>query len=357
MVFCRMRYNLHTKTIDALRGIAAAAVFFDHSDTSGLATNAWFSAHKGLMGDFGVYVFFCLSGYLIWQSGSRLIGTPGGLKLYAIHRFTRLVPLYIINLLIVTVAIGYIGSRWTPTYDTWIIFRHLIFSQDLYPSVARDINPVLWTLTHEAMFYILVPIILWAGIRDKYVILFSSFAIFGIFQACGWLGYFKFAQIFYAFALGIFFAEASSKVRLAVCLAAIALAIYACLGESLHAYVGRIIAIAFALSCISLTKGKECNQFVYRLLSPFVFLGVISYSVYIWHYQIIYVVEYYYPFFNRNIPGWSQYGLVSGVILCAICILISYVSYALIEKPAIGKLRITLERKTGARTAFAKLSR
>lgn len=348
-----MRYNLHSKTIDALRGIAAAAVFFDHSDTSGLATNAWFSAHKGLMGDFGVYVFFCLSGYLIWQSGTRLIGTPGGIKLYAIHRFTRLVPLYLINLLVVTAAISYIGSRWTPTYDAWIIFRHLIFSQDLYPSVARNINPVLWTLTHEAMFYLLVPIILMAGIRDKYVVLIASFVIYGIFLACGWLDYFKFAQIFYAFALGIFIADASSKARLVVCLVAISLAIYACLGDTLHAYVGRIIAVAFALSCISLTKGKECSQTVSWLISPFVFLGIISYSMYIWHYQIIYVVEYYYPFFNRHIPGWSQYGLVSGTILCSICILISYISYVLIEKPSMGRLRIAMEKKTGARVAVA----
>ncbi|MFK7699189.1 acyltransferase family protein [Pseudomonas caspiana] len=340
-----MRYNLHSKTIDALRGIAAAAVFFDHSDTSGLATNAWFSAHKGLMGDFGVYVFFCLSGYLIWQSGTRLIGTPGGLKLYAIHRFTRLVPLYFINILVVTTLLSYIGSRWTPSYDAWSIFRHLIFSQDLYPSVARDINPVLWTLTHEVMFYILVPVILLAGIRDKYVILAGSFIIYWVFLASGWLSYFKFSQIFYAFALGVFIAEASNKARVIVCLAAISVAVYACVGSTLHAYSGRIIAIAFALTCITLTKNKECSQAVSWFLSPLVFLGVISYSIYIWHYQIIYVVEYYYPFFNRHIPGWSQYGLVSGVIVCLICILFSYISYVLIEKPSMGRLRMIMEKK------------
>jgi peptidoglycan/LPS O-acetylase OafA/YrhL len=348
-----MSYNFHTKTIDALRGIAAAAVFFDHSDTSGLATNAWLSAHKGLLGDFGVYVFFCLSGYLIWQSGTRIIGTPGGIKLYAIHRFTRLVPLYLINLLVVTVAISYIGSRWTPTYDAWSLFRHLTFSQDLYPSVARDINPVLWTLTHEVMFYMLVPIILMAGIRNKHIILLSSFALFGVFWACGWLGYFKFAQIFYAFALGIFIAEASNRARLVICLLVSALAVYACLGDMLHAQAGRIIAIAFALSCISLTKGKECNQIFAWLISPFAFLGTISYSVYIWHYQIIYVVEYYYPFFNRHIPGWSQYGLVSGIILCSICIIFSYISYRLIEKPSMKELRIAMEKMIGGRTALA----
>lgn len=296
------------------------------------------------MGDFGVYVFFCLSGYLIWQSGTRLTGTPGGLRLYAIHRFTRLVPLYLINLFVVTTLLSYIGSRWTPSYDVWSIFRHLVFSQDLYPSVSRDINPVLWTLTHEVLFYVLVLIILLMGIRDKYVVLAASFVVYGIFLGFGWLGYFKFSQIFYAFALGAFIAYADGKEKLVVCLIVILLAIYACLDNILHAYSGRIIAIAFALTCLSLTRGKECGQIVSRLLSPLVFLGVISYSIYIWHYQIICVVEYYYPFFNRNVPGWSQYGLISGVVLCAICISFSYMSYVWIEKPSMQKLRTTLEK-------------
>ena len=224
------------------------------------------------------------------------------------------------NLFVVTALLGYIGSRWVPNFDAWIIFRHLIFSQDLYPSVAREINPVLWTLTHEALFYILVPVMLLMGVRNKYAILVVSFIIYGVFLACGWLGYFKFSQIFY---------------------------------ETFHGYAGRVIAIAFALACISLTKGRDCGSVASRLMSPFVFLGVISYSMYIWHYQIIYVVEYYYPFFNRHIPGWSQYGLVSGVILCSICIGISYLSYRFLEKPSMGRLRIALEEKTGVRPAIA----
>lgn len=191
------------------------------------------------------------------------------------------------------------------------------------------------------------------GVRNKYAILVVSFSIYGVFLACGWLGYFKFSQIFYAFALGIFVAEASTKARLAVCLVAIVLAIYACFDKALHDYAGRVIAIAFALTCISLTKGRECGSVASHLMSPFVFLGVISYSMYIWHYQIIYVVEYYYPFFNRHIPGWSQYGLVSGVILCSICIGISYLSYRFLEKPSMGKLRVALEEKTGVRPAIA----
>jgi peptidoglycan/LPS O-acetylase OafA/YrhL len=349
-----MKYNLHSRSIDALRGIAAAAVFFSHSDTSGLATNAWLSANKSFLGDFGVYVFFCLSGYLIWQSGTRLVGTPFGITRYAIHRFTRLVPLYIVSLIFVTLLIGHIGSRWTPTYDSWIIIRHLTFSQDLYPSVSRAINPILWTLTHEVTFYIFVPVLLLSRVRNQYLILAASLLLYSTFFATGLLGFFRFAEIFYAFAFGIFIADANNKEKLFICLAAVSLATYAIFsGPPLHPYAGRIGGVAFAMAIISLTKDKECNQIVCRLMSPLVFLGVISYSIYIWHYQIIYVVEYYYPFFNNNIPGWSKYGLVSGSILISICILVSYISYALIESPSMGRLRISMERKIGVRPALA----
>lgn len=344
-VSIHMRYNLHSKTIDALRGIAAVAVFFDHSDTSGLATNSWLSAHKGILGDFGVYVFFCLSGYLIWQSATRLTGETNGIKLYAVHRFTRLVPLYIVNLVFVTSVLGYIGSRWQPDFDFGIVLRHIFFTQDLYPSVSRAINPVLWTLTHEAMFYILAPAMLLAGIRNRYAILGLSALIFILFQLSGLTIYFKFSNIFYAFALGIFMYEATSKESFLLCILAIAAALYAVSNESLYPYCGRFIAIALALSCISLTKGRKCGVTASRILSPFVFLGLISYSLYIWHYQIIYIVEYYYPTFNRNIPGWSSYGLVSGIILCSICVIVSYISYTLIEKPSMGGLRKYFEKK------------
>jgi len=345
-LFGRMKYNLHSKSIDALRGIAASTVFFAHSDTSGLATNAWLSANKGFLGDFGVYVFFCLSGYLIWQSGSRLIGANQGLSRYVIHRFTRLVPLYLFNIFIITVLLGYIGSRWVPQYDFTIILRHLVFSQDLYPSVSRAINPVLWTLTHEVTYYILVPLILIVGIRSKTAILLASLVLYAVFLKAGWVGYLRFVEVFYAFAFGIYIAEANVKEQWVACVLAGAITAYALVGGSvIHPYAGRIAGIAFAMIIIALTKGKECSQTVSRLMTPLVFLGVISYSLYIWHYQIIYVVEYYYPFFNHHIPGWSKYGLVSGAILSALCVFVSWLSYRFIEKPSMTSMRVKLEKR------------
>jgi peptidoglycan/LPS O-acetylase OafA/YrhL len=341
-----MRYNLHSKSIDALRGIAAAAVFFSHSDAAGLATNAWLSTYKGMIGDFGVYIFFCLSGYLIWRSGNKLVGTPQGLTRYAIHRFTRLVPLYVVNILVVTSLVGLIGSRWAPTFDMWSIIRHLTFTQDLYPSVSRSINPILWTLTHEVMFYAVVPLLIMCGIQSRTKILVTSLLMYAFFIASGLLEFFRFAQIFYAFAFGIFIAGASRKEEIIICLAAAIFGLIALYSERpLYAYTGRIAGVAFAMIIICATKGLQCGPWISRLMSPLVFLGVISYSLYIWHYQIIFIVDYHYSFFNNIVPGFAQYGMVSAVTLAAVCITFSYLSYVLIERPSMGTLRTWMERR------------
>jgi peptidoglycan/LPS O-acetylase OafA/YrhL len=342
-----MNYNLHSKTLDCLRGVAAAAVFFSHSDASHLATNEWLTANKGFLGTLGVYIFFCLSGYLIWRSGTRLIGAPDGVKLYTVHRITRLIPLYVINLFVVVVLVGCIGSNFTPSNDIWMILRHLVLSQDLYPSVSRAINPVLWTLTHEALFYVLAALMLIAKFRNHYLILLASLTLYGVCQTYGISDYFRFSQTFYAFALGIFIAEADKSKSLGLCLLTIVLAVYTFVDTKFSNYSAPMTGVAIALSCISLTIDKKCNRFVSVLMSPAVFLGVISYSLYIWHYQIINIMEYHFAFFNNHIPGWSQFGMVRAIVTVSICVGISYISYVLIEKPSMGRLRITLERKVG----------
>jgi len=346
-----MTYNLHTKMIDCLRGLAASAVFFSHSDAAHLATNEWLTANKGFLGSFGVYVFFCLSGYLIWRSGTRLIGTPNGIKLYSIHRITRLMPLYLVNIAVVVGLVGYIGSQWIASHDLWTIFRHLIFSQDLYPSVSRAINPVLWTLTHEALFYILAALMLLANFRNPIVILAASLFLYFIFQAYGIVEYFRFSQIFYAFALGIFIAEADRIKRIAACVIVTSLTTYTFLDPKLNSYAAPLSGIAVAMLGITFTIDKRCNRATSVALSPLAFLGIISYSLYIWHYQILNIMEYHLRFFFDNIPGFSDSQLVRGLVTSFICVGLSYISYLLFEKPSMGKLRIALERKVEASTA------
>ncbi|KPY36459.1 hypothetical protein ALO52_200168 [Pseudomonas syringae pv. primulae] len=348
-----MTYNLHSKTIDALRGVAAAAVFFSHSDASRLATNEWLTANRGVLGSVGVYMFFCLSGYLIWRSGLRLIGLPGGLRLYAIHRITRLMPLYLVNLFVVLALIGYVGSKWVPSHDAWVVLRHLVLSQDLYPYVSREINPVLWTLTHEALFYAVAAVLLMANIRNTALILVASLVLYALCLALGVVDYFKFSKVLYAFALGVFIAEGGHSRRVGICLMTVLLAVYSFVDDSFSEYMPALIGVALTLVFLSLSLDRKCSRLTSVLMSPIVFLGVISYSLYIWHYQVIHIMEYHIGFFDRVVPGWAEYQIIRAVVTVTICVAIAWLSYVMIEKPSMGRLREAVERSTGLTPVLA----
>ncbi|HVE52277.1 MAG TPA: acyltransferase family protein, partial [Ramlibacter sp.] len=99
--------------LDVLRGVAALLVLVSHSDHAGLLDIGLQSLQKGIVGALGVYMFFMLSGFLIWTS-ARNLGRPGATRLYAIHRFTRLVPLYLVNLAFVLLLLPHLESAFKP---------------------------------------------------------------------------------------------------------------------------------------------------------------------------------------------------------------------------------------------------
>jgi len=145
--------------IDALRGLAALAVLLSHGDHAHLIEISSLTQIKGYFGLFGVNLFFIVSGYLIWISASKTLPQPQGLTIYAVHRATRLMPLYYVNIFTALVLIPMIGSHFVPSFSIGSLLRHITFTQALLPPVSRDINPVLWTLTHEVIFYLIVPLL------------------------------------------------------------------------------------------------------------------------------------------------------------------------------------------------------
>ncbi|MEE4947408.1 hypothetical protein V2K24_18160 [Pseudomonas alliivorans] len=88
-------------------------------------------------------------------------------------------------------------------------------------------------------------------------------------------------------------------------------------------------------------------------MSPIVFLGVVSYSLYIWHYQVIHIMEYHIGFFERVVPGWAEYQIIRAVVTVSICVAIAWLSYVMIEKPSMGRLREAVERRTGLTPGIA----
>src|SRR5580693_8559314 len=87
--------------LDALRGIAALCVVFDHLTYSVLqpvrnSVYHWFNP-----GQYGVFVFFIVSGYIVPASLER----KGSVRTFWVSRIFRLYPLYLL-------AVGFALALW-----------------------------------------------------------------------------------------------------------------------------------------------------------------------------------------------------------------------------------------------------
>src|SRR5260370_12619806 len=87
--------------LDALRGFAALCVVFDHATTLVVTPVHSFLYQWLNFGQYGVFVFFLVSGYIIPASLER----KGSIRGFWISRGFRLYPLYV--LAIVASAVGY----------------------------------------------------------------------------------------------------------------------------------------------------------------------------------------------------------------------------------------------------------
>ena len=94
--FTRLPDQSRFSELQALRAIAAAMVVFDH------AVVTWYDKLAGTaapatalhLSAFGVKLFFCISGFIIFNSVWNLWAGWPSVKNFAVRRLIRIVPLY-----------------------------------------------------------------------------------------------------------------------------------------------------------------------------------------------------------------------------------------------------------------------
>lgn len=139
--------------LDALRGIAALVVVFDHSTYSFMP-----EFRRELMPDFntsryGIMVFFLVSGYIIPASLER----GGRVRAFWIGRLFRMYPLWVAVVLAALAAdrLGYAQLReYDGQSDAAVVLAHVTLLQELLGT--PNLLLVLWTLAYEMAFYLLV---------------------------------------------------------------------------------------------------------------------------------------------------------------------------------------------------------
>ncbi|MGW0866550.1 acyltransferase family protein [Streptomyces sp. NPDC002611] len=139
--------------LDALRGIAALVVVFDHSSYTFMP-----ELRRELMPEFntsryGIMVFFLVSGYIIPASLER----RGCVRAFWIGRIFRVYPLWA-AVVAVLCALGLIGVAELRDFGgqgvVTVAVAHATMLQELLGT--PNLLLVLWTLSYEMSFYLLV---------------------------------------------------------------------------------------------------------------------------------------------------------------------------------------------------------
>ena len=144
----------HYGFLDALRGLAALWVVFNHialplaGDDLPFPLRVWLIEYGGL----GIQVFFAISGFVIAHSLRRMRMDTGEFRNYAARRFARLSPPYYATL-ILALVVSYTSARFKA--ESWTLpspgrfLAHLVYLPDLLD--MEMINGVHWTLFLDAV--------------------------------------------------------------------------------------------------------------------------------------------------------------------------------------------------------------
>lgn len=166
-VTCFKEDASHLRVLTGVRGWAVLWVFMYHAwayaqypplvvELFGLSVDLTplFS-----MGGVGVTIFFVLSGFLLatpfaqWQAGQRERPRLGR---YLFRRIMRVFPAYYVQLALL-ILLAYWTSGQLPIHDLGTLVRHLFMLFMPPPLGVEPINLVWWTLPIEFGFYLALP--------------------------------------------------------------------------------------------------------------------------------------------------------------------------------------------------------
>ncbi len=348
--------------IDGLRALAVIPVIFFH---------AGFESFKG--GFVGVDIFFVISGYLITKIIiSDLNKNKFNIKEFYLRRARRILPaLYFVTFT------SSIASLFFLSEDQLVFFSKQIFSVIFFISnfffwkntgyfnPSSDLQPLLhtWSLGVEEQFYILFPIfliVIWKLKPARPFLILSIISILSLILA-QFGGNFKFQNLtlsypFFKLPFELFWQAGSGDFYLPFgraweLLAGSMVALYLDKKKKKEKKINEIISIfGFTLITISVVFFSEELQYpsiftilpvlgtvliiifatestyVSKFLSikPLVFLGLISYSFYLWHQPLF--------AFNKIYYGLNL-SFIHSLIIILFAFFLSILSWKYVETP------------------------
>lgn len=141
--------------LDALRGIAALGVVVVHSlfmFPIGPSVPSWI----GLL-VLGVPLFFVISAFSMSAAYIGGLHSRAALRRYGLRRLFRIVPLFYVFLIVWLAYFDYLGSPSRPPAE---ILANMTFTFSLVPAMQVSIVPAGWSIGIEMLFYAIFPLLL-----------------------------------------------------------------------------------------------------------------------------------------------------------------------------------------------------
>src|SRR4051812_1323349 len=132
-------------TIQYLRALAAILIAFHHA-MAPPAIAPYYSHH---FAEFGVDLFFVISGYIMWTT---TVGGQHGPLSFWLARIVRVAPLYWVftTLFIVITLLTPQALFNPPSLDPWLTLKSYLF----VPASSPPVYTLGWTLNYEMFFYL-----------------------------------------------------------------------------------------------------------------------------------------------------------------------------------------------------------
>ncbi len=362
----------HFEALTWLRGIAALFVVVSHAIRALERNTEFFGPGWQIirlfdLGNFGVYLFFALSGCTLYLS-NRGISSPAETVNFYVKRFMRIWPAFCISLIVFACFDLYYvdhhsGSSWLaealrPGTLTMLV-RYLSLAFNI-TGPDNYFNSVYWSIPVEFQFYVMFPLII-VAMRRSALGLLVPVAIAAILYYVGKqelvpMARYEVFTMAYAFLGGVLLGELRARTDVVInrytaalllgatllVVAAKHRAAYAWLDGGAEFYgIAALLCVLFSLASV---MPKEPSQPVLRLLSSY---GNVSYSTYLFH--LLFVALAALATASLPISGTPRLYLVVALSVVG-SYLFSLFSYRYIELPSIALGR-KLASGGGARRA------
>jgi peptidoglycan/LPS O-acetylase OafA/YrhL len=367
----------YTPELEALRGLAASLVLLFHVTTlvrpgapppQGPFSPLLAFANEGQT---GVSLFFVLSAFLLSQPflvGAQR-GRAPGFRVFLLRRAFRILPLYVL-----AVAVGTVLCAGALA-DLLHGLPYLLFlnCHGLWVTPLRPYSDVWWSLATEAQFYLVLPFAGWLATSrpGRFVlagVLASALAVYALLAS----------QTLVMPSMASQYSVLFSLIgRGPVFLAGVTAAwVWLRIGSSVRDTAGRIpwlrkggadavlVLLLLVLGVLLLRVGRmgffvaEVNWPVWHVYEgimwagfllavmllpircrplfargPLVWIGTISYSLYLWHFPILFPLlsRYWEP--SGSGQGWTIRTTATALLGVALALGVSVLTYAFVERP------------------------